>query len=216
MDGQTTSAYLLNRIVEETRQIVDKSLPDVRSFVGNVLWADFDLNEPECKSLPVVSRLSISDMRPDEMTAPLVEAILAAKDILYWQQSYSVSDGFDDDYLNRYGWFNLISPDGVFVSDDLRVSVGYWGEGLYYKEHWHEPEEIYLVLSGAATFISQGRAPRACSVGDTVFHESNQPHAIDMTPGPLLAMSFWRGNSLLAKPGLPEGKDDEGKGASAI
>lgn len=204
MAEQVVCARLLNRIVEETRFLVEKSLPEVRAFVGDSLSKDFELQVPVPKTLPIVAHVSSVVARPDDVTAPLVEAIIAARDVVEWQQSYSQADGFDEDYLARYGWFNLVSPDGPFVSDTLRVSVGYWGEGLYYKEHWHEPEEFYLVLSGAATFISEGRAPRACKAGETVFHESNQPHAIDMTPGPLLAMAFWRGNKLVAKPGLPE------------
>lgn len=207
MAEQDVCACLLNRIVEEARSVVEKSLPDVRVFVGDTLFEDFELQVPVPKTLPVVSHVSSVVTRPDDLTASLVEAIIAAKDVVEWQQSYSQADGFDEDYLNRYGWFNLISPDGPFLSENLRVSVGFWGEGLYYKEHWHEPEELYLVLSGAATFISQGREPRDCTIGEAVFHESNQPHAIDMTPGPLLAMAFWRGNKLVAKPGLPEQND---------
>jgi len=208
MAEQVVCARLLNKVVEETRSVVKKSLPEVREFVGDSLSKDFELKEPVPKTLPVVAHLTSVATRPDDVTALLVDAIIAARDVLHWQQSYSQADGFDEDYLARYGWFNLISPDGPFVSEDLRVSVGYWGEGLFYKEHWHEPEEIYLVLSGAATFISEGRAPRACTIGETVFHESNQPHAIDMTPGRLLAMAFWRGNALVVKPGLPEQNDD--------
>ncbi len=155
-------------------------------------------------SLPVCALLKGTINMANTRTRTAVQAICDAVPDLRWQQSYTEADGFSAKYLNAYGWFNLISPDGIFRSDTIRVSVGYWGAGQHYKEHWHEPEEFYLVLAGSAEFHSAGSAPRHCKAGDVIHHASNQAHAIDITPGPLLAAAFWRGNGLLTKSSLKE------------
>lgn len=152
--------------------------------------------------LPVQARIKECLGLASERSLPLVRAIFSASSCLRWQQSYANEDGFDTNYLHNYGWFNLISPEGPFVSQALRISFGFWGEGLHYKEHWHEPEETYVVLSGGAVFHSEGRPSRSCRADDVVQHDSNQHHAIDMQPGPLLAMAIWRGQNLTRKPNL--------------
>ncbi len=153
-------------------------------------------------NLPVQARIKECPGLASERSLPVVQAILNASTCLQWQQSYTSEDGFDANYLHNYGWFNLISPDGPFVSSTLRISFGFWGEGLHYKEHWHEPEETYVVLAGCAVFHSEGRPSRNCRADDVIQHHSNQRHAIDMRPGPLLVMAIWRGRNLTRKPKL--------------
>jgi len=149
--------------------------------------------------LPVCALLRGSLELTSALTRPTVRCLVNAAPLLHWQQSYTEADGFDRAYLDTYGWFNLVSPEGLFHHDSIRVSIGYWGSGLKYPEHWHKPEEFYLVLAGGAKFISKGRAPCHCGPGDVVHHKPGQPHAIDMTPGPLLVAGFWRGEQLLTK-----------------
>ena len=131
---------------------------------------------------------------------PLIRAIYNARLNLKWQQSYTAEDGFDEHYLNHWGWFNLISPDGPLKSEKIRIPFAYWGEGLDYKEHWHEPEETYFVLAGRANFYSEGVPARVCGADDVIHHYSNQHHRIQMQPGPLLAMAIWEGQNLSRKP----------------
>ncbi len=197
-------ACLLAQLLGQTRNYLASNAPTVADFVRDELNTDLPLELPTPKRLPVVALLPSVSTCPSDKTQSMVAALDAAKDVLEWQRSYTEADGFDADYLARYGWFNLVSPEGPYVSDTLRISVGYWGTGLYYKEHWHEPEEYYLVLGGHATFLSEGQVSRDCGPGDIIYHKSNQPHAIDITPGPLLAMAVWRGKGLVVKPGLPE------------
>jgi hypothetical protein len=186
----------LRHLFAETRKTVaaDETL---RAFVGDRLPATCPMLAVAPKALPVMALVA-----GEIWTDPLALAVQKAAPDLVWQQSFTREDGFSADYLNRYGWFNLVSPEGVFRSDEIRVSVGYWGSGLQYREHWHEPEEIYLVLAGAARFHAEGRGARDAKPGDKIHHLSNQKHAIDMEPGPLLAMAFWIGGGLLAKSGL--------------
>jgi len=136
------------------------------------------------------------------LTRPLVTQIAHLADRLHWQQTYTEADGFSRDFLNNYAWLNLISPEGMFVSDTARVTIGYWGQGLTYPEHSHAPEEIYCILAGQAVFHSEGHPPRLASPGETIHHIPHQKHAIDMMPGPLLALVPWRGERLVAKSDL--------------
>lgn len=95
-------------------------------------------------NLPVQTQVKACLVNASERSLSLVRAIFNARNIIRWQQSYSVEDGFDEHYLNNYGWFNLISPEGPFKSDAVRVSFGYWGEGLDYKEHWMNQRKYIL------------------------------------------------------------------------
>jgi hypothetical protein len=154
--------------------------------------------------LPVCEKVaSLQAARPRGGRVPdVVNALIKAIPDLSWQQTYSEADGFSRDWLDNYGWVNLVSPEGLFLSDEMRVSIGYWGEGQQYDEHSHAPEETYLILAGGARFYSEGRAPRDAGAGETVHHAPYQKHAISMTPGPLLAAAFWRGEDLLKKSDL--------------
>jgi mannose-6-phosphate isomerase-like protein (cupin superfamily) len=138
-------------------------------------------------------------------TAPAVAALCAAMDGLRWQQTYTLADGFSQDWLDQYGWINLVSPDGIFLSQQMRLSIGYWGAEQVYDEHAHAPEETYVVLAGSALFRSEGRAPVQAGPGDIVHHAPYQRHAIEVTPGPLLAAAFWRGEGLMEKSDLLRG-----------
>lgn len=192
----------IGELLEEVRTLVIMSGGELAWFGDKMSSLDQFSEKPQ--SLPVCEKLAgLSDFS-SEQTRTVVRAIVKAASQLRWQQSYSKADGFDQHYLNNYGWFNLVSPDGPFVSTQFRVSVGYWGDGLEYRQHWHEPEEFYLVLAGNGKFISQGRPPRQCHAADVVHHQPNQKHAIEMNCGPMLAAAFWRGDGLLAKPRLED------------
>jgi len=156
----------------------------------------------EPRTLPVCKRLPATLPFASDTTRPAVAALIDAAPGLHWQQTYSEADGFSRDWLDNYGWINLVSPEGHYVSDQIRVSIGYWGAGQHYDEHTHAPEEVYLILAGQARFHSEGRAPIDAGPGDTIHHRPYQKHAIDMVPGPLLAAAFWRGADLLRKSDL--------------
>jgi hypothetical protein len=191
-------------LLGEVKILLADHLPGASDFIDGSFEEDPSLKIPDPQSLPMCDQLCGCIEEASVETLPLVRAIVAASPLLRWQQSYTCDDGFDAHYLDNYGWFNLVSPDGPFLDEKNRVSVGFWGRGLHYKEHWHEPEELYIPLAGQAIFHSHGAPARECGPGAMVVHHSNQPHSIDMLPGPLLAMALWRGTNLNRKPGLPD------------
>ncbi|MEM7438463.1 MAG: dimethylsulfonioproprionate lyase family protein [Pseudomonadota bacterium] len=171
--------------------------PDIDAFCGDLMAADHAQETLPAHQLPGAVELQANPPKAAPATQSLLDAILAAAPHVQWRQSYTnADDGIDANHLNHYAWFNLIAPSGPFVSTDLRVSVGYWGRGLTYPRHRHEPEEIYLTVAGCATYTSEGRAPVVGGPGTTICHYSNQPHAATFFDAPLLAAAFWRGHGL--------------------
>ena len=130
---------------------------------------------------------------------PLHIATQQVADFGNWKQTYTEDEvGFG--FLQDYGYLELYGPNGHFQTDQGRAYVGYWGRGLYYPWHRHEAEEIYAVVSGSGYFESQGAEAALLKMGDTRMHNSNQPHALTMTDGPILTFVLWRGAGMAGLP----------------
>lgn len=132
-------------------------------------------------------------------TAELHEAVREIADLADWRQTYS-EDEVGADFLNRYGWFELVGPKGHFHSNEVRAYIAYWGENLYYPWHVHEAEELYYIIAGQALFEAEGMPPQVLGPGDIRVHSSNQPHAMTTTDSPVLALALWRGAGLAGVP----------------
>lgn len=185
----------LQNLLTETRAIVTSN-GDLSSFAGTVLdnpaWVGCTPRDiPATVHLPQMLSLT------SPATEALTFAVLAASPHLKWQQSYT-SDQVGNHYLQNYGWFDLVSPDGPYLAEDCRVAFGFWNKGLVYPRHWHAPEEIYFVLAGEAVFQTDGREPVHATPGSMIHHPSNIGHAIDMTQSPLLVFAIWKGDGVTA------------------
>jgi mannose-6-phosphate isomerase-like protein (cupin superfamily) len=134
-----------------------------------------------------------------EVTVSLHEAVRGIADYADWQQTYSEEE-VGADFLNRYGWFELVGPGGHYLSDEVRAYIAYWGENLYYPWHLHEAEELYYIIAGQALFEAEGLPPQVLGPGDIRIHASNQPHAMTTTDSPVLALVLWRGAGLTGVP----------------
>lgn len=181
------------------RTYVAAHAPDITAFCGPALATDHAYLALDPRDLPAATLLHKVAAHTTPALHPVVAAIRAAAPQVTWRHSYKAEDdGISADFLNRSGWFNLIAPSGPFVSDTLRLSIGFWDQGLHYPRHWHTPAEIYLTLAGSADYISEGRAPITGGPGARIHHTPNQPHAADMAHAPLLAAAFWTGEGLEA------------------
>lgn len=193
----------LHRLRSAFRAYAATQAPDIAAFTRLALAKSHEEIALPPRDRPATRHLAGLTDLACPATRSIVEAVIAAAPHLHWRRSYTTDDpGFDAHYLDNYAWFNLIAPSGPFVSEGLRLSVGYWGKGLHYPIHRHAPEEIYLTLAGEARYISEGRADVIGGPGATICHHSNQPHAAKMENNPLLAAAFWRGDNLEARPGL--------------
>ena len=77
------------------------------------------------------------------------------------------------------------------------MTIAFWGAGLKYPEHTHDPEELYAVIAGDVEFRATGRPPVQVGPGGFVHHAPRQAHATDMIPGPMLAVVGWKGENLM-------------------
>lgn len=186
-------------LLDQTRALVADT-SSLREFVGDAMECLHYTPRPP-RSLPVIPQITACTARTAVATAPLSDTIREVAPLLHWEQTYSEAQ-VGAHFLANYGWFNLVSPEGAFVNADMRVSVGYWAKGLVYPGHRHPPEELYCVLAGGGRFQTEGRPPVEAGPGTLVHHPPNIFHGMALHSEPLLAMSFWKGEALLAASAL--------------
>ena len=132
-------------------------------------------------------------------TKTVLDDIIRANYELRWNTTYSENE-VGTDFIKRYGWFDLIGPNGPFLINHTRIMIGYWGANLDYQMHWHEAEEAYVPLAGSALFWSEHNGKTIAGVGDIVTHKSNEKHSTKMNNGFLLALAIWKGPDLSVNP----------------
>ena len=150
-------------------------------------------HHPSISALPEMEQLLLPE------AGSLFQALLDAAPVLSWQNSYSIKDGFGQEYLDRYAWCDIIGPHGIFVSNQYRIGFGYWQKGLFYPAHSHEPEEIYWVLGGGGRFSKSDEPAQYRGPGSVIHHHPFDWHSIDMTDNPMLVLFFWKGANLHRK-----------------
>jgi len=150
------------------------------------------------RSLPVVACLAELAATADRETISVVKTLAAASEHLFWGQTYTPAD-FGRDFLQNYGWTELIGLRGPIASSTLACGFLLLGPDTLYPRHSHTAEEIYVPLS-APTFWTQGAEDwiaRPC--GEPVFHRSGLAHGMRTASTPLLALYLWRGGDLAEK-----------------
>ncbi len=150
--------------------------------------------------LPVLRYLGDLAAGAAASTRDATDALVARAGLLSWRQSYAPAD-FGAAFLLRYGWTELIGLRGPIAS--ARIACGFLllGPMVRYPRHAHEAEEVYVPLSGTASWQA-GEALDAARLrppGDIVHHAPWMPHATQTFSEPLLALYAWRGGDLAAK-----------------
>jgi hypothetical protein len=176
--------------------------PDLGSFAEPIAQLGLDAFETkfrEPNSIPVESNLNAFASCTNETTNDLMSAILAASSDMVWNQTYSKEE-VGADFLENYGWCDVISPEGPFFTDcNRRLMIGVWGQGLDYQAHWHDPAEVYVPIVGSATFWTQNTGHHIAGIGDAVFHTSNEKHATNFDQSPFIALILWQADDLSAR-----------------
>lgn len=189
----------LARVLDATTALVREN-PALAAFSP---WPEApEPSEREPVDVPAISHLAV-DFQGDELPsehAELLAAVVAASRDIEWRRSYT-EEQVGADFLQRYGYFELLGPTGHYIDHATRAYLGYWGPELYYPWHTHQAEELYFVVAGSAEFeFGDGRAKR--SVGETQMHTSYEPHAMRTTAcgGGILNLVLWRGEGLSGLP----------------
>ena len=118
--------------------------------------------------------------------------VVGLKAELHWQQTYTEDDDVDASLLAGYVFSELIGPGGPYVSDKVRVGVGFWGPNVCYPSHAHEAEEIYQVLAGAAEFQQQDGPWQHREAGDVIYYRSKLWHGFRTGAEPLFLFYMWQ------------------------
>lgn len=177
-------------------------VPQARDFCA---WPD-DLNwaARAAHRLPSSSLVLSTPGAPGAGSAALVKALQDIVGDVEWRHTYTAEE-VGQHFLDHFCWFELAGPEGHFITHQARITVGYWGPGLFYPRHQHAAEELYTVLSGRALFHADGEADAWLAPGGTRLHLANQPHAMTTGEDPVLTLVFWRGTGLADPPRMTIG-----------
>lgn len=163
-----------------------------------------DLREVEVRRrhLPCAALMEQDASMRQADVHPFARAFLDASPYAFWRDTYAGTD-IGRDFMDRFGCYCLIGPEGAYRSDQMLGFVVYMPPKLWYPWHQHPAEELYTVLAGEAEFLREGAPAETLSAGESSFHASNQPHAMETHDHPVMAYVTWR-NNFETKPVLTE------------
>lgn len=143
--------------------------------------------------LPVVRHLAAVEPSGDAAADAVLEEFLRLGPALPWRQTVGYLDVLSRDYLDNYGYVQLLGPDAIVEHPNVRVGIGLWGPRLHYPAHRHEAEELYHVLAGEPSFSGPDGTSRATRPGDAVHHAPWQVHSQDFGNAPTVLLYCWTG-----------------------
>ena len=108
-----------------------------------------------------------------------------------WENGYTEKD-VNNNFLNNYGFFELIGPTGHFKTSEMALYVNYLDKNTLYPLHNHEAEELYFIISGQAKFENNNDDYEILTSNKTRFHKSFEPHAITTDNKQLLSFVIWK------------------------
>ena len=108
-----------------------------------------------------------------------------------WENGYTEKD-VNNNFLNNYGFFELIGPTGHFKTSEMALYVNYLDKNTLYPLHNHEAEELYFIISGQAKFENNNDDYEILTSNKTRFHKSFEPHAITTDNNQILSFVIWK------------------------
>ena len=145
------------------------------------------------RMIPVAATLPADKGLRDGAELDSYAAFCALAPSAHWLKTYKDAD-IGHTFNQKFGSYQLIGAQGHFFSLKLNSYVLYAERGLFYPWHHHPAEELYVIIAGHAKFEAAGKKTRQLGPGDTIFHASNQPHAMTTEDRPVMAYVLWRGN----------------------
>ncbi|TDQ77621.1 dimethlysulfoniopropionate lyase [Dongia mobilis] len=132
------------------------------------------------------------DLAEDFVLADVARATRPVMGALPWHYNYPAHDG-DQDLGANIAFAEFAGPMGPLQTAHARLGFTLIGPDTFYPMHAHPAVELYLVVSGHATWQVPGEA-RVVPPGGFVLHRSGQPHAMQTHSEPLLAVYAWQGD----------------------
>ena len=178
--SDSLSALLKNADVEAARRISSGWPETVASTPA-----------PISNDLPVTKWLPQTLDNAPKTTAGLVRALAENSNRLRWQQTYT-RDDLGQQFLDRYGWVMLVGPNALIHSDALLAGFLLLGPDVEYPVHKHSAEEVYVILSGRASWKVGAADWHQKPAGSIIHNPPWQPHGMRTDQGePLLLGFMW-------------------------
>jgi dimethylpropiothetin dethiomethylase len=141
---------------------------------------------PACRFLPeALDAVSAGGYRPP---AEFIRVIHA----LPWRR-VGITD-MPEPLRSQLAVVEVMGPTGMIQCEACRFGLYLQMPEIFYPNHSHEAEEIYLVLGGGAEWSVESGAFTPKTAGDFIHHRPWQAHAMWSRAAPLLAMWGWTGN----------------------
>lgn len=99
----------------------------------------------------------------------------------------------DPNFLDNYGYVEVIGPGRRIDTPDCRVGFLMLGPRTHYPIHEHPAEEVYHVMSGDALWLRAESPWRVEPPGTLIHHPSWMRHATHAQTKPMLALYCWAG-----------------------
>ena len=149
-------------------------------------------------SLPVLRWLPDVKADAPAFSTTLVRELCRVAPTLAWRQTYKVTD-VGATFLENYGWTEIVGLSGELASQRIACGFLLLGPETHYPRHRHEAEEIYIPLSGNASWQQGDGVWRERLPGTVIHHASDEPHAMRTGARPLLALYLWHSANLNQK-----------------
>ena len=179
---------IFNRAYLEISKLWEK-YKVLSNFVN--LPKELELVSYKTNKLPVTDKLLSFNSNLNSNTKDLHNAIINLSHHVKWEPGYGEED-VGKDFLNKYGFFELIGPTGHFQTSEMALYVNYLEKNTHYPLHNHEAEELYFVLSGEAKFESENERSEILTSTKSRFHKSFQQHAITTFNQQVLSIVIWK------------------------
>jgi mannose-6-phosphate isomerase-like protein (cupin superfamily) len=151
-------------------------------------------NDPPSLAVLALLGAALADAARGEL-APIAAGFEAVARRLPWSQNPNyVAAPPSPDFLDRYGYCEVIGPGRIVESARLRLGFLLLAPGTLYPRHHHPAEEVYHVVAGAGAWQRGDEAWRPEPVGAAIHHPSMMPHATRAGNEPLLALYVWGGS----------------------
>jgi quercetin dioxygenase-like cupin family protein len=141
-------------------------------------------------AIPAAELMNTDTTLSTDEYEPLRDAVISPWQYANWRETYRDTN-IGDDFLSRFACYELFGHQGHFHSETMRGFLVYSDANLYYPWHHHPAEELYFIIAGEASFATEGNEAKLLKPGDTVFHESNQPHNMQTHENGVLAYVIW-------------------------
>jgi hypothetical protein len=123
----------------------------------------------------------------DKALLDIARCLRAIEPRLQWQPRTSQDGTASENFVSSHANATIIGRGGLEIRDDVWMGVSLLAPHVRYTDHWHPPEETYLVLTDGE-FMQEDHwfTP---GVGGTFYNPPAIKHAMRSTDTPLLA--FW-------------------------